>query len=984
MTLPRLLLIFIALAPALCAQNRIGVRILLGLTDRQPTRWDGSVRATGARITSVEPWRFEQQDSISGTSWKCSTRAPRLFGAAGQAAGQIRVANGVMVWLDEETESADLSVETAQGNFRFKLSDIPYGTGQKHLDGKAMVDRIPGYERVTSDADEQDYPAAATGKDGSVWIAYLEFAHHPQHHELRANLEQAPEKFDNWKTPAKGDRIVARRSSGGQWGEAIGISDPGGDVYRPAIAIDGSGKPWVFWSSNEKGDFELMARPIENGRPGAIVRLTTAPGSDVFPSAATDAKGQVWVAWQGWRAGKAAIFAAQQKGAGFSAPAAVSSSSGNEWNPAIAADGTGRISVAYDSYRNGHYDVYARTAINGAWGREFLVAGTSAYEAYPSAAYDLQGRLWIAYEEGAEGWGKDFGAHDTTGVALYQGRAIRIRGFEKDGRAVALPNLPDGVLPGVASLRVDDTSKQQSAPNQWLKPETDRANKRVASRASQNFAAPKNTMPRLLVDASGRLWLVARSNHPVWWNPVGTVWTEYVASFDGKQWTGPVFLAHTDNLLDNRPALASVKGGELQVIGSSDHRRQFQLMGVAAPRRAVNDPYQNDIFVNTVHLAAASGTLTASDAPSPASAGAASDAKSELAMVGTMRNARYSTKAGTLRPIRGEFHRHSEVSMDGGTDGTVIDQYRYMLDASYMDWVGCCDHDNGGGREYSWWIEQKLTDIFHSPGKFVPMFSYERSVAYPEGHRNVVFAERGIRTLPRLPITKPDAVTKAPDTQMLYRYLRQFNGVAAMHTSGTSMGTDWRDNDPLTEPVVEIYQGDRQNYEIPGGPRSNSEEDSIGGWRPKGFVNLALEMGYKLAFQASSDHISTHQSYCNILVKDFTRQGIVEAFQKRHVYGATDHIFADFRSGDYIMGDAFSSNKAPEFKVKLEGTAPFAKVVIVKDNKYVYSAQPKRAKVEFTWRDTESAPGKTSYYYVRGEQEDGEVVWVSPMWITRN
>ena len=45
----------------------------------------------------------------------------------------------------------------------------------------------------------------------------------------------------------------------------------------------------------------------------------------------------------------------------------------------------------------------------------------------------------MAYEEGAERWGKDFGAHDTTGVALYQGRVIRIRGFEKDGRAIELP-----------------------------------------------------------------------------------------------------------------------------------------------------------------------------------------------------------------------------------------------------------------------------------------------------------------------------------------------------------------------------------------------------------------------------------------------------------------------------------------------------------------------------------------------------------------
>lgn len=981
--MPRILLLLWIASAVLSAQNKIGVRILLGLTDSETVRWDGSVTARGAKVTAVEPWRFERADSISGTSWKCVTRGPRLFGQAGQAAAKIRVANGVMVWLDQESDAAELAVETAQGNFSFRLGDVPYGTRKKFLDGRAMVDRIPGYERISSDSDEQDYPTAAKDKDGSVWIAYLEFAHHPQHNTFRANLSEAPANFDAWKTPSKGDRILARRYAGGRWGEVIAITESG-DVYRPAIAIDGNGRVWVFWSSNERGDFELMARPIENGRPGTAIRLTTAAGADVFPAATTDAKGQVWVAWQAWRNGKASILAAQQKGSAFSAPATVSSSAGNEWNPAIAADTSGRVTVAYDSYRHGQYDVFARTAAgNATWGKEFLVAGTAAYEAYPSAAYDLQGRLWIAYEEGAERWGKDFGAHDTTGIALYQGRAIRLRGFEKDGSAVSLPGLPDGVLPGVASLRVDETARQESAGTEWLKPDPQRATTRVPSRASQNFSAPKNTMPRITFDTSGRLWLAARSNHPVWWNPVGTVWTSYVASYDGKAWTGPVFLAHSCNLLDNRPALISSKGGELLVVGSSDYRRQFELMPAPARQLATEDPYQNDLFLNTIHLPPAQGTMEVRASAAPASAGMASSEKAELAAVNKMRTARYGSTSGELKVLRGEFHRHSEISMDGGGDGSIIDQYRYMLDASYMDWVGCCDHDNGAGREYTWWISQKLTDIFHTSGKFVPMFSYERSVAYPEGHRNVVFAERGIRTLPRLPITRPDPVTRAPDTQMLYRYLKQFNGIVAMHTSGTGMGTDWRDNDPDTEPVVEIYQGDRQNYEIPGGPRTNSEDDSIGGWRPKGFVNLALEMGYKLAFQASSDHISTHQSYCNILVKDFTRQGILEAFQKRHVYGATDHILADFRSGGHLMGDAFTLEKAPEFRVKLEGTAPFAKVVIVKDNKYVYSAEPKQSKVEFTWRDNESAAGRTSYYYVRGEQEDGEVVWVSPMWVTR-
>ena len=33
-------------------------------------------------------------------------------------------------------------------------------------------------------------------------------------------------------------------------------------------------------------------------------------------------------------------------------------------------------------------------------------------------------------------------------------------------------------------------------------------------------------------------------------------------------------------------------------------------------------------------------------------------------------------------------------------------------------------------------------------------------------------------------------------------------------------------------------------------------------------------------------------------------------------------------------------------------------------------------------RDTAAQPGKTSYYYVRLEQDDGNLAWASPMWIT--
>jgi hypothetical protein len=140
--------------------------------------------------------------------------------------------------------------------------------------------------------------------------------------------------------------------------------------------------------------------------------------------------------------------------------------------------------------------------------------------------------------------------------------------------------------------------------------------------------------------------------------------------------------------------------------------------------------------------------------------------------------------------------------------------------------------------------------------------------------------------------------------------------------------------------------------------------------------------GYILGFQASSDHISTHQSYANVLVANDTREALIEALKKRHTYASTDNIIADVRSGSHLMGDVFITDKPPELSVKLIGSSPFAKVVIVKDNQYVYTSQPGTKTVEFRWRDYAPEPGKRSYYYVRGEQQNGELVWVSPMWIT--
>jgi hypothetical protein len=994
---------FLLLLPLANAED-FGVRIVFGDSESQPASYDGSLSLrNGGTVRQLEGWRFDAGDSISGLSWKLSMHPMRTRAAAKK--GRIPVVgNGVIAQITGATGSSELDVRTTQGNFTLRLADIPFGKPARPMNGRALVERIPSTTALDKSPDEDDYPAAAASANGDVWIAYLRFQHHPNHNRLRANKDTAPADFNESLSAPGGDQLFARRrdAASGAWSTPIALTATGRDLYKPAIAIDGKGRAWVFYSENASyappknntpgpvPDFELWVRPVSGDTPGTAIRISKAAGADVFPSATTDAAGRVWVTWQGWRDGRAAIFAAMQNGDGFGAPMTVASSKGNEWNPVIAATSNGnRITVAWDSYRNGNYDIFLRTYANNRWGTESAALASARYEAHPSIAYAPDGRLWLAYEEGTESWGKDWGADESSGFALYQGRAIRVRAFEPDGKSLATIMDIGDIAPGPATPRLLATSKQAD-PNRpdWTKPVPDRWKQRPNASATQALEAPKNSYPRLTIDASGRVWLAFRSNHPTWWSPLGTVWTEYVTSYTGATWLPATYLAHSDAVLDNRPALVSPKAGDLLIITAADGRREFEgarQQGAqalkkkkkkAATGNVVRDPYNFNLYASTMSLgpATAKPQLQAA-APSPASGPADDPEQKSIAAM------RAVTVAGKYKIARGEFHRHSEISADGGNDGSLLDQWRYALDAAHMDWFGCCDHDNGGGREYTWWTSQKLTDVFYAPGKFVPLFSYERSVRYPEGHRNVLFAQRGVRTLPRLPISDRNQPQKAPDTQMLYRYLKQFNGIVAMHTSGTSMGTDWRDNDAQAEPFVEIYQGERQNYEMPGAPRSNSANDSIGGWEPLGFVSLALEMGHKLAFEASSDHISTHMSYANALTTGFSRAELLSAFQQRHVYGATDNILAEFSSGNHIMGDEFTTSTSPEFRIKLTGTAPFAKVHIIKNSKYVYTVEPKTATVSFTWRDTTPTSGRTSYYYVRGEQEDGEVVWVSPMWV---
>lgn len=970
--------------------GRVALRIQLGLRDEENTRWDGSIRVSPGTVANLEVWRKGAQDVAQGDSWTISSRpAPRFQGGV-QKQQPKPSENGIVATLEGVTEESEVSVTTRQGAFAFKLSQAPFGTRLVRLEGNADVVRIPVSYQLTADATEEDYPSAAVGPDGTVWIAYVAFTH-GKGFARRERFGDTEPDISGLDRPTGGDRVFVIRLRQGQWSAPLAVTPGGEDIYKTAIAVDGSGRPWVFWSVQQEGNFDLWASSLRGEAWSKPLRLTKDPGPDIAPAAARDAQGRVWVVWQGFRGDHSNILAARQEGDRFSSEMAVSDEPANDWEPAIATSAAGEVAVAWDTYARGNYDVCLRVAKEGeAFGPLVHVAASLRQEVHAAVAYDGAGRLWVAWEQGPEMWGKDFGALvKDQGAPLYGGgpRTVAVKcfvggqPFQTAGGLPAALNPPPAAKPGPKAK-----PGAKSKPGAKAKAGAEAPRQPGRERPAQQ-GAPLS-YPRLVADASGRVWLAYRARAPHFWCGVGTSWFEYLACYEAGQWQGPIYVHNSDNILDNRPAMVSLADGSVLLVGSSDGRQKVSgyqgALQKEAPKGAEVDPVNNDLYVSQLGLGsgkAAPPQLVATAPEAPAEP----VGRAEPEAIARCRHYRIQLGGKTLRLMRGEFHRHTELSSDGGGDGALLDMYRYGLDAAGMDWIGNGDHDNNNGREYPWWITQKTADAYHLGEVFVPMFSYERSVTYPDGHRNPIFARRGVRTLPRFgkPGTGRDDQQPAhtPDTQLLYKYLARYDGLCASHTSATNMGTDWRDNDPKLEPVVEIYQGCRQNYEEPGAPRAPSEADAIGGWRPNGFVWNALAKGYRLGFQASSDHVSTHISYCILWAEAPTRQAMFDAMKRRHCYGATDNIIAEVRCGEHFMGDEFTLAGKPAFRVKLIGTDKFKQVDIVRNNKYVYTTRPDTQEVEFTWTDMAPVPG-TSYYYVRGEQEDGELVWVSPMWIT--
>ena len=837
-----------------------------------------------------------------------------------------------------------LTVETEKGRFSVSPMSSTFGDWTRHLGGRVAVQRVPPVTDLSGTEQRQhDFPSIAAGPAGALWTTW--YSYHDRREELNF-----------------------RRYQNGQWTRLIPVGRTAEDLWRPHVTTDAGGKPWLIWSQRPTtegpGNWDLYAMAWEDNEWGQRHRLTNNPLPDIEPDVARGADGTVYVVWQAMVGRYSQIRLKYLKDGRWSETVSVTESSSNDWEPSVGVGPNGTAWIAWDRYTS-NYDVYTRSfSPERVLSPERAVTATNRFEAHSSVAVDRLGRPWIAWETGAANWGKDLGAFLGT----------------------AAPGSPLGGPRRIEVVCLDG--------NVWKAP---------AGFEPKDPLAPGSTSvsrPAVFFDPDGNLWMSFKRRYSRRSFRPSIFWESSLTRLAGDRWTDPIVLPESWSRKSTRMSLAAANG-RLWAFWPHENRDWA----------FASRPHSNRVVAGSLALPGKGpgerSTPRLSDYR-PSSLDAPAVHPNEQADVRAIRDHRIELRDQTLRIVRGDLHRHTELSQDSGgiDDGSLPEFYRYMIDAAEMDFGASTDHQ-AGGTDYWNFVTQKMADMYHFPDRFSTLYAYERNLGNPFGHRNIVYTHRNYPIVPFFQRIHPKfMLPDSPDgelltfnsmsfgsgirndTKLLYDVVRETGGIAIPHTSGsTGMGTDWSDNDPQVDAVVEIYQGARLNYEHEGAPRgARAGQPGAGGFQAGGVAWNAWKKGHRIGVIASSDHYSTHISYAMVYTPSPARGDIFESIQKRHTYGATDNIVLEFWLGGHFMGDDFSAHEKQNLRVRVQGTDEIEKIHVIRDAKYIYTISPGqnspgKREVEFEYADNEVGTGE-HWYYIRVEQKDQELAWSSPIWVT--
>ncbi|MEO7653408.1 MAG: hypothetical protein ABIZ80_23360, partial [Bryobacteraceae bacterium] len=605
----------------------IALRVMFGVKRIHPKTWDGEISVDRGKVKRVSGVHFEREDTLGGPSgWKLTSRATNYMDSTSP-----RGYDPVHTKPWELIPNGIVAVVDAQPGAR---ADLKTASGSFSF---AIADLSLGRTVPFLDGDvtvERIPPSITlTRQPGENDYAALA-------------IDAGGALWASWISYAnRADSVWVARHGASAWEPPAMIS--GSDLtdnFRTALAEDGQKRLWCIWSAKGSA-WNLYGRYYANGRWSERQQLTSEAGPNLYHTVVRDARGKLHLVWQGFRNHRSEILLRTWDGQTWSAEQAVSTGTSDNWAPAAAADSTGNVWIGWDGYESGNFDIYVRRlTADGKLESRRQISRSPSYDANVSLACDRNGRLWLSWDNGEVNWGKDWNSQHFSprgGNGLYRTRSVRIACLDGD---------------------------------RLMQPAAD-----VMSAIPAEYR-DYYQMARLVPDAAGRIWAVGRSltsfrtrvqNN---WG-AGGIWEVVITALEGDRWMPAVKLDATSGRNDVRAAAALDPQSRLWLAWSAD-------------RRPFNKPTPQTTEIGYTRIDTAG---TASPARLIPYAEPVLDAKpvhpDESANVAAIRDYRYRAGGKSYRILRGDLHRHTDMSADGIGDGSLLDFYRYAFTAGQYEYM---------------------------------------------------------------------------------------------------------------------------------------------------------------------------------------------------------------------------------------------------------------------------------------------------------
>ena len=787
----------------------------------------------------------------------------------------------------------------------------------EHAD-EVLAEAVPleGHQRLAThriaSSRRASRPAISTGADGSTLCCWIEWV------------------------PDEGDLLkVAVTVPGAQiaGAEVQTLLQDVADIYRPSALLAPDGSAWVFFgrgSTEQRNEVAVWGMRCVDGVWGEPQQLSQNDHPEFNQEVVAHADGRVEVCWQGRKRDRFGIYSRTWNPTdGWGASELISAGvEANVWDPAIATFADGSVAYAWSEYSEGTYRIVVRRRDRaGTLGSPRTLTSGDDYALHPSLAVTADQSLWCAF--------------DLIVAAGHGGSGpTRLRPADEVGAdpsvvAGARPpgdSVPSDLLPEITArievVRVDDDGL-------W----------RPAGELGEALDVVPAGLPKLVATGDGGLAVTYRIHRRL---PLMTFYWEVTSQFlVGDTWARPITFSGTDGTLEEVSVTATADG--LQLAAQCDDRLARALQwteGFGGRECLYLTDHQGSIIwhalqdVGAIVTARVSAPKTTAAHPQPAATKARShtihsdDRVEARRWVGADRH-RYVTEVNDREYTLywGDLHRHSLVSRcTAGDEPNLEDFYRYAWDVCEYDFWAVTDHSENSS-EYQWWSIQKIADLFHIPGRFIPFYGFEWT-SPGTGHQNVIYGdvERGAPIFSAFAegSTTPDGLWEGLEQHP------EFPAITIPHHPGSAMVlNDWDYHHPNYSRLVEIFQACRGNYEGPGGFRQYSDATATGT-----FVIDGLKRGHKFGLIASSDH-GFGASYVGAYATSLDRGAVFEALQERRTFAATTRdVVVDVRMGSTFLGEEVVTDGPREFTVHAHGYTDLARIDIVRGGDLVHSVLP--------------------------------------------